>query len=185
MASSHQELADLLSRCALGDRNAFERLYHATSAQLYGLVLRIVRDQDAASDVLQEGFVKIWHHAAEFDPGKAKAMTWMGTIMRNQAIDLIRRSASRPRLNDPVEELHWLADEADGPQEQVDQARQDDKLHTCLEQLQGDQRKAMILAYFHGLTHEELADHMQKPLGTIKSWLRRGLLRLKKCLDEL
>lgn len=185
MTSSHRELADLLSRCALGDRSAFERLYRATSAQLYGLVLRIVRNEDLAGEVLQEGYVKIWRHAAQFDPGKATAMTWMGTIIRNQAIDLIRRGASRPRLSDSVEDLHWLADESDDPQEQVDQTRLNSSLHTCLDRLQDDQRKAIILAYFHGLTHEELADYMQKPLGTIKSWLRRGLLRLKKCLDEL
>lgn len=182
--ASPQELADLLSRCALGDRAAFERLYRQTSAQLFGLTLRIVRDQDLAAEVLQEGFVKIWSHAGDFRPERATAMTWMGSILRNQAIDQIRRAAARPTLTEPVEELHWLADEADGPQDQVEQAQQNRILHACLEQLEGPQRRAMVLAYFHGLTHEELAAHMDKPLGTVKSWLRRGLLRLKKCLDE-
>lgn len=182
---SSQELAELLSRCALGDRQAFERLYRETAAQLFGLVLRIIKDQDLASDVLQEGYVKIWNHAGEFRPDKATAITWMGAIMRNQAIDQLRRTANRPSIPEPVEELHWLADDADDPAELADRARQDQRLHACLDTLEEEQRQAMLLAYFRGLTHEEIAQHLNRPLGTVKSWLRRGLLRLKKCLDEL
>ena len=180
-----EELSQLLARCALSDRKAFERLYKATSAQLYGLILRIVKDRELSSEVLQEGYVKIWTHAAEFQADRAKPMTWMGAIIRNQAIDFIRRSTNRPQATDLVEELHWLADDAAGPQELVSQAQQNQALHDCIERLQGAQRKALLLAYFDGMTHDELAQHLDTPLGTVKSWLRRGLLRLKKCLDEI
>ena len=182
---SPEELAHLLARCALSDRQAFENLYKATSAQLYGLVLRIVRDRDISSEVLQEGYVKIWAHAGEFRPDRARPMTWMGTIVRNQAIDFIRRSSNRLHAGEPVEELHWLADDADGPQQLASRSQQDRALHDCLGQLKEVQRKALTLAYFGGMTHEELAQHLDTPLGTVKSWLRRGLLRLKKCLEEL
>ncbi|MDQ2694175.1 MAG: sigma-70 family RNA polymerase sigma factor [Pseudomonadota bacterium] len=182
--ASPEELAQLLARCALKDRQAFQRLYQATSAQLFGLILRILKNQDLASEVLQEGYIRIWNRAGDFRPDRATAMTWMGTIVRNQAIDLIRRSAHQPVASEPVEELHWLADDNPGPQEILDRTLQDQALHNCVDQLEGAQRQAMILAYFHGMTHEELARHLEAPLGTVKSWLRRGLLRLKQCLDR-
>lgn len=182
--ASPEELAQLLARCALRDRQAFEILYRETSAQLFGLVLRIVRDQDLASEVLQQGYLKIWNHAGDFRPDKAPPMTWMGVIVRNQAIDMIRRQSHRPRITDPVEDLHWLADDTAGPQEIVDQAQRNEGLHECLDQLEEKQRRALMLAYFNGMTHEELAQYLDRPLGTVKSWVRRGLLRLKKCLDE-
>ncbi len=183
--ASPEELTRLLVRCALKDRQAFESLYRETSAQLFGLVLRIVRDRELANDVLQEAYVKIWHRAGDFRPQKAQPITWMGTVARNQAIDLIRRAASRPVTGEPVEDLHWLADAGPGPVEMASQAQANQALHECLRVLEGPQRQAMILAYFEGMTHEELARHLDTPLGTVKSWLRRGLQRLRKCLDDL
>lgn len=177
-------LEDLLARCALGDRRAFEALYRHSSAQLFGLALRIVRQQELASEVLQEAFVKIWQRAGDFRAEKARATTWMGTIVRNQAIDQVRRRSADPVSSEPVEEFHWLADESAGPQDIVDQAHRDQALHRCLDELEGDQHTAMRLAYFEGLTHEELATRMGRPLGTVKSWLRRGLMRLKNCLEQ-
>lgn len=182
---SPEELADLLARCALNDRNAFTRLYKATSAQLFGLILRIVKNPEVASEVLQEGYVKIWNRAGDFRADRARPMTWMGTIVRNQAIDVIRRSSHETMASEPVEELHWLADEAAGPHDVVNQSQQDQALHHCINQLEGGQRHAMLLAYFSGLTHEQLAERLDTPLGTVKSWLRRGLLRLKQCLKHL
>jgi RNA polymerase sigma-70 factor (ECF subfamily) len=178
------ELTQLLARCAFKDRQAFECLYRQTSGQLFGLVLRIVKQRETASEVLQEAYIKIWHHAGDFRPAQAKPLTWMGAIVRNQAIDWLRRRAHQSHDPEPVEALHWLADEAAGPEEIVSQAQEQRTLHDCLEQLEGGQRQAMMLAYFNGLTHEELAQRLSTPLGTVKSWLRRGLLRLKKCLDE-
>jgi RNA polymerase sigma-70 factor (ECF subfamily) len=183
--TSPEDLADLLARCALNDRKAFERLYRETSAQLFGLILRTLKNRDLSSEVLQEGYVKIWTHAGEFRADRARPMTWMGTIMRNQAIDLLRRSSNRPQLNEPVDEMHWLADETEGPLDLASRSQEQRVLHDCLGELKEIQRKAVTLAYFEGLTHEELAERLDTPLGTIKSWLRRGLLRLKKCLEQL
>ena len=183
MTTPTPDLEHLLARSALGDRRCFEQLYRATSAQLYGLVLRIVKNHDSANEVLQEAYVKIWKRAGDFRADKAKPMTWLGAIARNQAIDLLRRSANQPK-GGPAEELDWVADEAPGPEAQTDQTWQNRALRQCLQQLEGEQQQAVLLAYFRGMTHEELADHMQRPLGTVKSWLRRGLQRLKKCLEE-
>ncbi|MDX1607238.1 MAG: sigma-70 family RNA polymerase sigma factor [Candidatus Competibacterales bacterium] len=176
---------DLLARCALGDRRSFEQLYKSTSAHLYGLVLRIVRQQETANEVLQEAYVKIWHRAGDFNPAKAGALTWMGTIARNQAIDTLRRGGQQPAtIADPVDELHWLTDDGPGPEDNAHLDRQGQALRQCLEQLEDDQRRAIMLAYFEGLTHEELAARMERPLGTVKSWVRRGLQRLKHCLES-
>lgn len=175
-----QWLNELLARCALGDRQAFEQLYRASSAQLFGLALRIVRQQDLASEVLQEAFVKIWQRAGDFRPDLARASTWMGTIVRNQAIDRLRRQAHQPSASEPLEAL---VDEASGPEENTARARRDQALHRCLDELEGEQHMAMRIAYFEGLTHEEVAARMDRPLGTVKSWLRRGLQRLKHCLE--
>jgi len=183
--SSPEELADLLARCALQDRRAFERLYQLASAKLFGLVLRIVKDEEFANDVLQDGFVRIWSHAGEFRPEKASAVTWMGSIMRNRAIDLLRRGKTRMAIDTPVEELYWLEDESlVSATAEVGRLQTNLALRRCLETLSESQRQAISLAYFRGLTHEELAQHLDKPLGTVKSWLRRGLLRLKDCLNE-
>ncbi len=183
--ASPEELAILLARCALKDRQAFERLYRHTSAKLFGLILRIVKNEELASDVLQDGFVRIWNHAADFDPRKASAFTWMGSIMRNRAIDLIRRGHTRRSSLSNSDDLEWLADESVAPfLDEVDRAESDRALQRCLGTLSHDQRQAISLAYFRGLTHEELARHLNAPLGTVKSWLRRGLLRLRDCLES-
>ncbi|MEZ5582994.1 MAG: sigma factor [Candidatus Competibacteraceae bacterium] len=117
-----EELAQLLARCALKERRAFESLYRVSSAQLFSLVLRIVKDRDLASEVLQESYVKIWNRAGDFRPDLAKPMTWMGAIARNQAIDLIRRSSSQPvTATEPIEEFNWIADDSAGPADLVSQ----------------------------------------------------------------
>lgn len=186
MIASPDQLADLLARTALGERRSFEQLYRTTSAQLFGLILRIVKNKDTASEVLQESFIKIWNRAGDFSPHKASAMTWMGTIARNQAIDTLRRGNQQPVFHDqPVDELHWLAEDAPGPDDNVHQEHQNLALRRCLGQLEGGQREAVLLAYFNGLTHEELAARLDRPLGTVKSWIRRGLQRLKQCLESL
>ncbi len=186
MTATPEELANLLARSALGERRSFERLYRHTAAQLFGLVLRIVKNHETADEVLQESFVKIWNRAGDFSPERASAMTWMGTIARNQAIDTIRRGRQQPVLHEqPVDELHWLADAAPGPEDEAAQARQNQALRECLDRLEGSQRDAVLLAYFSGLTHDELAGRLDKPLGTVKSWIRRGLQRLRHCLETL
>lgn len=183
--STREELSDLLARCALNDHRAFEQLYQFTSAKLYGLVVRIVREEQLARDVLQDGYVRIWDHAQDYRPDRASPITWMGSIMRNRAIDLVRRKKSNPLGEASDDELRWLEDDKSVPPDrQVDFDRQRRILQDCLEVLSDDQRQAIVLAYYRGLTHEELAHYLDKPLGTVKSWLRRGLLKLKDCLDR-
>jgi RNA polymerase sigma-70 factor (ECF subfamily) len=184
MQRSAEELSHLLARCALGDKQSFEQLYQSSSAQLFGLILRIVKNQDIAAEILQESYVKIWNRAGDYRIDKAQPMTWMGTVARNQAIDTLRRSANQILPGEPVEQLYWLADEGPEPDEMAHTERQNDALRACLEQLEGLQKEALLLAYFRGMTHEELAAHLGKPLGTVKSWLRRGLQRLKNCLEQ-
>ncbi len=183
--SSPEVLADLLSRCASNDHGAFERLYQHTSAKLYGLVLRIVRDEQLSRDVLQDGYVRIWNHAADFRPDRASAITWMGSIMRNRAIDLVRRRRVPVLENGDREATEWLPENLlDSPEAELDLANQSEALAECIATLSEAQRQSIALAYYRGLTHEEMAQFMDRPLGTVKSWLRRGLLRLRDCLDR-
>jgi RNA polymerase sigma-70 factor (ECF subfamily) len=183
--SSPEVLAHLLARCALNDHGAFEHLYQHTSAKLYGLVLRIVREEQLARDVLQDGYVRIWNHAADFRPEKASAITWMGSIMRNRAIDVIRRRRMPIYDNGEHEGSTWSPESLlVSPEVEMDLTRRKQALGECLSTLSETQRQAIALAYFRGLTHEEMAHFMGRPLGTVKSWLRRGLLRLRDCLDK-
>lgn len=185
MKPTPEQLAHLLARCALGDRHSFEQLYHATSAQLFGLILRIVKQRDKANEILQEVYVKIWQRAGDYSVSKAAPLTWMGTVARNQAIDTLRRGNQQPAtVDEPIETFSSLAEPGLGPEEQTHEAHRNAALHHCLNQLQGQQKQALLLAYFQGLTHEELSVKLDSPIGTVKSWVRRGLQRLKQCLES-
>lgn len=182
---TNEELAALLARCALSDQRAFGTLYQATSAKLFGVAVRITRRRDWAEEVLQESFVKIWHHAGNYDTSKSAPMTWMTAIVRNRALDWLRR----PREVQASEALEIfmasVPDEGPGPEELAVLSARSGKLHECLEQLGDDQKRSIMLAFFNGLSHGELAEQMGKPLGTVKTWVRRGLDRLRQCLDGL
>jgi len=184
-APANTELAALLSRCALADQRAFAALYEASSAKLFAVAVRITRRRDWAEEVLQESFVRIWHHAGDYDPDKSAPMTWMTAIVRNRALDWLRRP-SEVQTSDEMEAfLANVADDAPGPEQLAGLAAQASQLQTCMEQLSADQKQSITLAFFHGLSHGELAEQLGKPLGTVKTWVRRGLDRLKQCLDSL
>ena len=184
-APANADLAALLSRCALADQKAFAALYEASSAKLFAVAVRITRRRDWAEEVLQESFVRIWHHAGDYDSHKSAPMTWMTAIVRNRALDWLRRP-TEVRASEEVEAfLANVADEAPGPEQLAAQAAQASRLHGCMEQLSADQKRCITLAFFHGLSHGELARQLGKPLGTVKTWVRRGLDRLKQCLDGL
>lgn len=185
-------LAELLAATARGDERAFERLYAATSAALFGVALRLLRRRDWAEEVLQESFVSVWRHAARFDPGKGAPMTWLIRIVRNQAIDWVR-----PWRADGHERAHavsadWFDDDGEATAllplaglddaERADYARRAERVAGCLQGLDARQRQSIALVFFHGLTHGELARHMHAPLGTVKGWVRRGLKSLRACL---
>ena len=184
-------LADLIAASARGDERAFRRLYRATSDALFGMALRMLKRRDWAEEVLQESFVSVWRHAARYDETKGAAMTWLIRIVRNQALDWIH--PSRP---DGFERIHARAadllddDILDGApnlsvtdaSELVEYSRLADRVAACLAALDARQRQSLVLVFFHGLSHGDLARHLQQPLGTVKSWVRRGLVRLAACL---
>lgn len=181
-AAANDRLAALLAQCALGNQQAFADLYRATSAKLFGVTLRILRREDWAEEVLQESYVNIWNHAGDYAVQKSAPLTWMTSIVRNRSLDWLRR----PRQEASGEEydiaVEAWQDDTPGPLEQLAQARDASALADCLGALDNRQRQTIMLAFFHGLSHSELAAHLKQPLGTIKTWVRRGLERLKNCL---
>ena len=172
-------LVEQLRRIARRDRAAFSALYAQTSAKLFGIALRITRSTEAAEDVLQESFVAIWDRARDYDPDRGSAMGWLVTIVRHCAIDQRRRRAARPEgRSAPEEALAGLA-----ASDSADSRAELRALQRCLEELDEQPRRAVLLAYCYGLARDELARHLGVPVGTVKSWLRRSLERLQKCLD--
>ena len=180
MAPPAQALDRLLARSALGDRRAFAELYQASAAQLFGVALRILRREDWAEEVLQECYVSVWRHAREYSAARAAPMTWMTSIVRNRCLDWLRRPNPEPLADEALEALE---SEAAGPLALLESARDSAALARCLRGLEAKQRQAIALAFFDGLSHGELAQHLRQPLGTVKTWVRRGLARLRSCLE--
>lgn len=171
------DLAELLGLVATGDEVALARLWHAVAPILLGLCLKLLRRRHAAEDALQESFVRIWHKAGQYDPALGRPLSWMATVARNVALDQLRRERHRGETD--LEEAEVLP----APTEAslgLDLTRTD--LAHCLDQLPATQRLAILLAYYRGMTHQELAQALGAPLGTVKSWVRRGLSNLKDCL---
>ena len=188
------ELATLLSRVALTDRAAFTRLYEKTSAHLLGVILRITRHRDTSEDILQEVYVKVWHSASSFDARLSQPMTWLTSIARHRAIDSLRRRQTQPMTvssqlsgADDSEDHDMLQDFIStdaGPLELLERSAEARALSGCMQTLSGEQQQAMALAFYQGQSYSEVADHLRQPLGTVKSWVRRGLQSLKGCLKR-
>ncbi|MBL8384272.1 MAG: sigma-70 family RNA polymerase sigma factor [Burkholderiales bacterium] len=177
-------LRQLLAQAAARDdrsQAAFAELYRLTAAKLFGVTLRILRRRDWAEEVLQECFMKIWSHSASYQAELAAPMTWMTSIVRNRCLDWLRRPAFEDATDDSTV---WesLESGAPGPHELLERGTQADAVLRCLAALDDRQRRAVSFAFLDGLTHTELADRLGEPLGTVKTWVRRGLLRLKDCL---
>jgi RNA polymerase sigma-70 factor, ECF subfamily len=177
------KLAGLLAQCALKNQRAFADLYGLTSAKLYGVALRILRRQDWAEDVLQECYVNIWNHAGNYAVQKSAPLTWMTSIVRNRCLDWLRRPQTEATGDEYEIAAEAWQDDSPGPMEQLMAAGDAQALARCLQQLEGKQRQSIMLAFFHGMSHSELAGHMKQPLGTVKTWVRRGLERLRGCLS--
>jgi RNA polymerase sigma-70 factor, ECF subfamily len=182
MDMSRQQLDALMAGVARGDEAAFAELYQVTSAKLYGVALRILRSKEAAEDVVQDSFFKVWERAGDFDPKLAAPVTWMVAIVRNRALDELRRRGSRPSAD--VAELDELPGDDEHPIEAI--GRQEDfaRLIRCLEGLEPDKRQMVRLAYLDGFSREALAKRFDRPEGTIKTWLHRSLALLKGCLEQ-
>ena len=171
----------LVADVAAGDRGAFEALYRATSARLFGICVRVLSDRAEAEDVLQDAYVTIWHRAGQFDPNRAAAPAWLSTIARNKAIDRLR--ARPPLKRASLELVEQFADPGRTPDRMAEAATDRSRLDRCLEQLDDRRRGLIRTAFFDGATYEELATRVGAPLGSVKSWIRRGLMQLKACLE--
>ncbi|MCL9981671.1 MAG: sigma-70 family RNA polymerase sigma factor [Erythrobacter sp.] len=175
------ELSDLIERVAKGDRKALESVYDRTSAKLYGVCLRIARDRDAADDILQDVYLKVWNRAGRFDRERASPITWLCAVARNAAIDWVRKHGAPTA---PPIELSATPDAGvDSAMEAMLEDEGRAQIFSCLEALPANHQRAIRLAFFDGSSHSELASIMQVPLGTMKSWIRRGLLQLRGCLQ--
>ena len=170
-----------MTRVAAGDREALRPLYDATSAKLFGVCLRILSDREESEDVLQDVYVTIWRRADRFDAARASVMTWLSTIARNRAIDRLRARGPMAYA-DQVDDLE-IADGADSAETLLSAADDRNRLHGCLSELDERTEKVIRTAFFEGVTYEALARRMDAPLGTVKSWIRRGLAKLKGCLE--
>lgn len=180
--SARAKLVEVLVATGDEDRVAFSTLYRLTSAKLFGVCLRICGDRGGAEDVLSDVYLTIWRRAGAFEPGRASPITWLVTIARNRAIDW-RRSAGR-KVAVTLDQAPEVADDSPSAEERMVQGEADQRLHLCLDELDGKQRGAIRSAFFGGLTYAELAERDAVPLGTMKSWVRRGLQRLKDCLSD-
>lgn len=176
-----RELVGLLDSVARGDRAALGELYTRTSAKLYGICLRLLGSEADAQEALQDAYVTVWQKAARFDAAKASPITWLSVLARNKAIDRLRQ---RPLPGGELEEALAVPDSGLSALELVEQAQESDRLLHCLEKLEERTRAMIRAAFLDGATYSQLAEREAVPLGTMKSWIRRGLLRLRECLES-
>lgn len=174
-------LVEALLGTGAEDPAAFRELYRLTSAKLFGICLRICGTREEAEEVLQEVYATVWRRAGAFEPGRASPITWLSTIARNRAID--RRRARGPVAAGGIDEAAALPDPGVGALDALLRDERERALHRCLDALDGKQRNAIRAAFFGGHSYAELADMGGVPAGTVKSWIRRGLKRLRDCLD--
>jgi RNA polymerase sigma-70 factor (ECF subfamily) len=178
-----ERLAGALRRVGEKDASALEEVYASTSAKLFGICLRILKDREEAEDALQEVYVKVWRSAASFDPARASPITWLATLARNRAIDNLRSSA-RSRGTEPIEAGLEVADPQKDAFSAAAEGQDRVRLTACIGELDQHQSAAIRSAFLEGATYGELAERSKIPLGTMKSWIRRGLLRLRECLGR-
>jgi len=176
-------LMELLARTALADQRAFAELYRLTSAHLYAVALRILRESAAAEEVLQESFVSVWNHAGSYVAAKSQPFTWLTSIVRNRCLDQLRRREIDTITLDDEDDGMTMRDDAPTALELLVSGAEALAVRNCVESLDAGQKQALALAFYRGLSHSELASHLRQPLGTVKSWVRRGLERLKACLE--
>jgi RNA polymerase sigma-70 factor (ECF subfamily) len=180
--AEQEELARLLQATARGDRQAFARLYELTAPKLLGAGVHMLKRRELAEDVLQDLFVKIWHRAAEYQVERGGVLTWLYSVQRYLALDKLRAQRPTEALDEEVS--NTLAFEGPDPSMMAMNTDMAGRVHRCLDTLTDVQRRSVTLAFFEGLTHTELTQKLQMPLGTVKSWIRRGLMSLQKCLEQ-
>lgn len=179
------QLRTWLLGAARRDARAFQALYAATSPKLFGFALRILRKHELAEEALQDAFVSIWHAAGTYQASLAAPMTWMAAIVRDKALDILRRAGSAPDIDAArfdAEVMSHMDDTGAGPAQALQASSEARALAHCMAALERAQRQAIGLAFFHDLSHGEVAQQLALPTGTVKTWIRRGLAKLKTCL---
>jgi RNA polymerase sigma-70 factor (ECF subfamily) len=174
------ELVELLAAVAKGDVGAFEQLYGATRAKLYGVLLRILGKPELAEEVMQEAYLKVWKMAVKFDPTIASPITWMVAIARNRAIDIVRKKGEMS-IEDEPDALN-VAAETPPPLARREMTEELKKLLSCLGKLDPEKQRIVLLAYYSGWSRDQLAKKLDIPANTIKTWLRRSLLEIRACM---
>lgn len=183
--TTNEDLARLLARVALHDRAAFEQLYRATCSHLLSVAFRISGQQERAEEVLQEAFMNVWHNAAGFNASVATPMTWLINIVRNKAIDQLRSGKTERATTGALDDaaMAIAGDASFEPQRLLEDNLVKLRIDGCMAALGASQRQALALAYYRGMVHTEIAESLGAPLGTVKAWVRRGLDKLKGCLE--
>lgn len=181
------EIRRLLLATAARDAGAFETLYRRTAPLLLAVAQRILGRRELAEECLHDGFIRIWHAAERFDPLLPKPVAWLVAIVRNRAIDMASSAGATRVVSDS--DLLELLGEADDPLGQagdqlLETSERAHQVQDCLAALEAPQRQSLVLAYHHGMSHSELARHLDKPLGTVKSWVRRALANLRECVEH-
>ncbi|MGV3489994.1 MAG: sigma-70 family RNA polymerase sigma factor [Devosia sp.] len=173
------DIADLIARTALRDRAAFRELYSRTSAKLFGVTLRILKDRGEAEEALQEVYVKIWQRADRYVAGGYSPISWLVAVARNHSLDLLR---ARKPVADDIEAAFDLADSGPDPEQATMQSSERAQIEGCLDTLETDKADCVRGAYLDGFSYEELATRHSVPLNTMRTWLRRSLIKLRDCL---
>jgi RNA polymerase sigma-70 factor (ECF subfamily) len=175
------DIEQLVTRVGLGDRAAFFELYRATSAKLFGICLRVLKNRTDAEDVLQEVYIKVWNHSGSYQVSGYSPMTWLITIARNQSIDRLR--LRRPDASE-LSEAESVADSAPTPEQAALRVGEANRLRHCLDQLAPDRAESVKAVYMEGYSYQELADRLNQPINTVRTWLRRSLISLRECLSS-
>jgi RNA polymerase sigma-70 factor (ECF subfamily) len=180
----HPSLAEWLSATANRDSRAFARLYEHCAPHLYPLLLRMLKRQDWAEEVLQDCFLRIWQKAESYTPERGAPMAWISSVARYRALDLLRARRPEDEMPEEYEAVEPMWDDtSEDPLRRAETGEGLQRLRGCLDGLQTEQRRSVLLAYYEGYTHQELTAAMKAPLGTVKSWVRRGLAQLRDCLE--
>ena len=182
-----QQLKEWLLAAGKRDAAAFRKLYEASSSKLFGFALRILHKRELAEEVLQESYVAIWNNAANYQSHLAAPMTWMATIVRNKAFDHLRRSDVTVEIDADQfdgDVMNALQDPQATPIDALQISGDAKALAWCMSALEGAHRQVVALAYYHDMSHSEVAEQMQMPIGTVKTWIRRSLERLRTCLAK-
>jgi RNA polymerase sigma-70 factor (ECF subfamily) len=181
-SSERDQLSAALARVGEGSRPALAEVYQKSSAKLFGICLRILGDRSEAEDALQDIYINVWRKAGSFDPARASPITWLAALARNRSIDRVRARGTRQVA--PVEDAAEVPDGAPDALARLSEAEDASRISACLGELEDRQNRAIRGAFYEGLSYPELAARGAVPLGTMKSWIRRGLLRLKDCLER-